>query len=284
MHVTRLRPTPYADLHLGHVWVALHNWELARQSGGKFVLIFDDIMHALPNLAVQSFGLQTATERYLEDLAWLGMAPDEVVYSTRNAEAHAEAAERLGLARIGQAQNYKQWPVSVADFAGSWIGYHPWLVAVRVIDDALAGVTGFFRGKDLISETQLYDYICRRLGLRTPGQQYIKLVRREASAEKESKSNKGGISVRDMRDAGYRPAQIVETLRECERLSGVARLEDVVIPDGVLETEEVKVLLHNSPEVNATDHLGYPWETEVRAFRRRDRARQKKALMQKGGD
>lgn len=235
---TRFRPTPYADLHIGHVWVAWHNYAIAAGSGGRFVLIVDDIMHYMPHLAKQTYPMVEATERYIDDLTWLGMAPDDVVYSTRNANAHGDAAAALGLRRPGR-------------IAGTWVGtcvpnaigtgasnqYNAWLVAVRVVDDYLAGVDSFVRGADLLEEMYLYDDTCRRLGYRVAGQQYVPLVRRETSAIKESKSS-GAYSIRDLRASGYGPDEIVATLRRCAEQSAAAGLAHVVIPKGTLEPKQ----------------------------------------------
>jgi len=65
---TRFAPSPTGNLHVGNVRTALHNWLLAKQAGGRFLLRIDD----------------TDAERSREehvaaiktDLAWLGLAWD----------------------------------------------------------------------------------------------------------------------------------------------------------------------------------------------------------------
>ncbi len=65
---TRFAPSPTGTLHVGNIRAALHNWLLAKQAGGKFLLRIDD----------------TDPERSREehvtairaDLAWLGLHPD----------------------------------------------------------------------------------------------------------------------------------------------------------------------------------------------------------------
>ena len=62
---TRFAPSPTGTLHVGNVRAALHNWLLAKQAGGRFLLRIDD----------------TDTERSREehvasikaDLEWLGL-------------------------------------------------------------------------------------------------------------------------------------------------------------------------------------------------------------------
>ena len=65
---TRFAPSPTGTLHVGNVRAALHNWLLARKSGGRFLLRIDDT------------DVARSREEYVAairaDLAWLGLAPD----------------------------------------------------------------------------------------------------------------------------------------------------------------------------------------------------------------
>lgn len=272
---TRFRPTPYADLHCGHVWVAYHNWAWARNGGGKFVMIVDDIMYNLPRLIKQSFPLSRAVDRYVEDLEWLGIGPDEIVYSTWNAEAHAEAAEKMGFPRIGMHDSYKVMTVSTVGREAVEFGYHPWLVVTRVVDDHLVGITDFWRGMDLFPEMYLYDFVCRSLGWMPPGQGYLPVVRREDSAtkeskSKESKSNNQGISVRQLREAGYHPQSIIDTVRECGARSLKAGLKDCVIPRGILELDQIRFLPFEDSASRVAYDDTFPWAADVREYWRRN--------------
>ncbi|QDK34070.1 glutamate--tRNA ligase [Sphingomonas sp. IC081] len=66
MTVTRFAPSPTGHLHVGNIRTALHNWLLAQQVGGKFLLRIDDTDAA------------RSKEEYVDgiraDLAWLGIA------------------------------------------------------------------------------------------------------------------------------------------------------------------------------------------------------------------
>ena len=66
--VTRFAPSPTGRLHVGNIRTALHNWMLAKQAGGRFLLRIDDT------------DAERSREDYVEairaDLAWLGIAPD----------------------------------------------------------------------------------------------------------------------------------------------------------------------------------------------------------------
>ncbi|MEZ5743768.1 MAG: glutamate--tRNA ligase [Sphingomonadaceae bacterium] len=65
---TRFAPSPTGLLHVGNMRTALHNFLLAKQAGGRFLLRIDDT------------DAERSEERYVEaireDLAWLGIEPD----------------------------------------------------------------------------------------------------------------------------------------------------------------------------------------------------------------
>lgn len=66
--VTRFAPSPTGTLHVGNIRTALHNWLLARQAGGRFLLRIDDT------------DAERSREEYVDairaDLAWLGIQPE----------------------------------------------------------------------------------------------------------------------------------------------------------------------------------------------------------------
>ena len=75
----RFAPSPTGRLHVGNIYIALHNWLFARKAGGEFLLRLDDT------------DLERSTEDFANgikaDLEWLG--PDlEPVRSPVRAPAH----------------------------------------------------------------------------------------------------------------------------------------------------------------------------------------------------
>lgn len=64
---TRFAPSPTGRLHVGNIRTALHNWMLAEQAGGRFMLRIDDT------------DAERSKEDYVTairaDLAWLGLNP-----------------------------------------------------------------------------------------------------------------------------------------------------------------------------------------------------------------
>ena len=86
--VTRFAPSPSGRLHLGHAYSAVLGHDRARASGGRFLVRIEDLD---PGRCRPEF-----VEGITEDLAWLGIVPDEppLLQSSRLA-AYAEALERL---------------------------------------------------------------------------------------------------------------------------------------------------------------------------------------------
>jgi glutamyl-tRNA synthetase len=105
--ITRFAPSPTGNLHVGNIRTALHNWFLARKSGGKFMLRIDDT------------DAERSREEYVDgiraDLAWLGLDVDgeerqsarlahyDAAFETLEASGHVyrayETAQELDLKR-----------------------------------------------------------------------------------------------------------------------------------------------------------------------------------------
>ncbi len=84
--VTRFAPSPTGYLHLGHAYAALFAADLARMSGGRFVLRIEDI---------DATRTRAEYERAIEeDLAWLGVTWEQPV--RRQSEHFEDYAKALG--------------------------------------------------------------------------------------------------------------------------------------------------------------------------------------------
>ena len=87
MTITRFAPSPTGRLHVGNIRTALHNWMLARNSGGTFVLRIDDT------------DAERSREEYVEairaDLAWLGIEADREERQSQRLGAYEAAFEKL---------------------------------------------------------------------------------------------------------------------------------------------------------------------------------------------
>lgn len=84
---TRFAPSPTGALHVGNVRTALHNWLLAKQAGGRFLLRIDDT------------DKERSREEYVEairaDLAWLGLVPDGEERQSARFELYEREFQRL---------------------------------------------------------------------------------------------------------------------------------------------------------------------------------------------
>jgi glutamyl-Q tRNA(Asp) synthetase len=86
--VFRFAPSPNGYLHLGHAYSALLNFDLARASGGRFLLRIEDI-----DLSRCRPEFETAI---YQDLAWLGIAWETPVRrQSLHLTDYREAVERL---------------------------------------------------------------------------------------------------------------------------------------------------------------------------------------------
>ena len=87
MITTRFAPSPTGRLHVGNIRTALHNWMLAKKSGGRFLLRIDDT------------DAERSKEEYVtairEDLAWLGIEPDGEERQSLRLDLYEKAFETL---------------------------------------------------------------------------------------------------------------------------------------------------------------------------------------------
>ena len=84
----RFAPSPNGYLHLGHAFSALLNFELARQSGGRFLLRIEDIdaTRCRPEFEAAIY----------EDLAWLGISwESQVRRQSEHLSDFREAVDKL---------------------------------------------------------------------------------------------------------------------------------------------------------------------------------------------
>ena len=85
--VMRFAPNPSGPLHIGHARAAVPNGEYVKRYGGKLVLRIEDTD---PKRVYEP-----AYEMIQEDLKWLGIIPDEVVYQSDRFEIYYDIARQL---------------------------------------------------------------------------------------------------------------------------------------------------------------------------------------------
>src|ERR1700761_2932590 len=91
-HVFRFAPSPNGMLHLGHAYSALLNCDLARASGGRFLLRIEDIdpIRCRPEFESAIY----------QDLGWLGITWEiPVRRQSEHLGEYRRALDRLG--RLG---------------------------------------------------------------------------------------------------------------------------------------------------------------------------------------
>lgn len=85
--ITRFAPSPTGRLHLGHAVSAIRSHDFARERGGRFLLRIEDIdgTRSRPEFVA---GI-------LEDLAWLGLRWDALVFQSERLAIYEAALEGL---------------------------------------------------------------------------------------------------------------------------------------------------------------------------------------------
>jgi len=85
--VTRFAPAPTGRLHVGNIRTAVHNWLWAKKHKGRFILRLDD--------TDKERSSEAHAEGIREDLAWLGLAPDEEHRQSARFDRYEAALARL---------------------------------------------------------------------------------------------------------------------------------------------------------------------------------------------
>ncbi|AVP86998.1 hypothetical protein phytr_350 [Candidatus Phycorickettsia trachydisci] len=87
MIITRFAPSPTGLLHVGSVRPALANYLFARKMGGKFILRIDDT-----DLSRCS---DYNKQMILQNLKWLGLSWDEIMYQSNNLDKYKQVVDKL---------------------------------------------------------------------------------------------------------------------------------------------------------------------------------------------
>jgi hypothetical protein len=284
MPCVRYDLTPYSDMHCGHVWPAWRAYQLSRRLGATFLLQFDDDAYMRRRLWLQSWSLERAEKRFVEDFYWLGIYPDSIKRVSRHQEAAEAAARSLGVgvpeadcegSEAGTALRGTDPVQGASDkplqpHSGVVGVCHEWSEILHVVADHENGVTRLVRGMDLHYKSGLYAWLWHRIyGGQPPMQHYERLVVREGAGEKCSKSNTGGISARELRRAGYTGAEVLDTIRELAYRTAEHSLRDVLIPEGLLEPDTHGVLEYDDTrdlrrELETWEQTDNPWVGDVR--------------------
>lgn len=83
----RFAPSPTGFIHIGNTRIAFFNWLYALQNKGKFILRYDD--------TDQLRSKQEYIDAIKEDLEWLGIIPDEIMFQSKRFDRYDEITKQL---------------------------------------------------------------------------------------------------------------------------------------------------------------------------------------------
>ena len=184
---TRFSPSLNGSLHIGHLWMAWVNFETARQSGGRFVLRFDDVA---PIVAGESPERQPAWAAEGEMLLRrAGIVPNAV----------SRVSAYLDGAAPGSIGGSNLWLRPPAFEGWDNVPCSPELVAARVRADIRESIDTVIRGEELAPELQLYEYLNHLQGGPCPRLVYLPRlrVRCDGRVTTISKTH-GNLQLRDL--------------------------------------------------------------------------------------
>lgn len=208
---TRINPTLNGRPHLGHAYLALVNQHEAHASGGRFILRGEDNqaswlkVHTLQEM--QSWGRE-----WVRDLAWLGIAPDEVAMES----ALDDGAWRAVHAHWPRARDTGEFP-HVPRVVGDTAEHYPYTLALTAkvaCLDYMQCVGHVIVGHDLLSRYSLYCYCCEVMGIPVPPQTFLpRLVYDDGRQIGPVSKHGGALRICDLRDAGRSPDWVMGILR-----------------------------------------------------------------------
>jgi glutamyl/glutaminyl-tRNA synthetase len=203
---TRINTTTNGALHLGHVYTALVNEAVSNETGGRFIVRFDDSNPAWVSVIGRD-RMELIIKGQKEDMEWVGLRPS--VWSNQSGiidEVHKWISRRIGLLPDDNS------PTTPGIIGGEGLVLYPLtptLTAEKVVMDWMEGTNLLIRGIDLITEYSLYQYYCRVFGLPEP--RHIYLPRLKWAYGEMSKSA-GSQTVCELRNSGYTPRQVRDRL------------------------------------------------------------------------
>lgn len=247
--VSRFAPSPTGLLHLGHAYSAVMAHNLARGSGGKFLVRIEDIDggRCRPEFVTAIF----------DDLLWLGLDWDatstQSEYSARydaaldqlralnliypcictRAEIAASASAPQGdsppfypgTCKGRAVEGPAAWRLDMAKAAPPNDPAQRWgdVVIARkdalasyhlavVVDDAAEGVSDVVRGRDLETATDIHRVLQKHLGLPTPRYHHHALICGADGTRLAKRA--GSVSLADLRNRGVDGLALANDLRE----------------------------------------------------------------------
>jgi len=228
---TRIAPSPTGYFHVGTARTALFNYIYAKQHDGDFILRIED---------TDTKRNKTEFEKdIIEQMEWLGLAPDETYRQSELIENHKKAIGTLissDKAYISKepSKEDKTREVSVVrlrnkgetvtfvdlirgeisfdttelgDFVIARSTEEPLYHLAAVVDDFEMGITCVIRGEDHVSNTPRQILIQRALGYREPQYAHLPLIL-APDRSKMSKRKHSFAIVQKLREDGFEPKAV----------------------------------------------------------------------------
>lgn len=215
--ITRFNPTANGPMHIGHLYSALVNRDMARTTpGGKFLLRIEDDQTVYED-KISEKTLKEYRDNIIIDFAWAGIIPDAISYnSERGKQLTLKKLIPRSLLEIfpQQARRSQFFPLTPGNDI-LFLSYTPEYTLNKVIFDYLDNVTYLIRGIDLISEFSLYCFYCNIMNLPIPEHYYIPRLRIDEGGDINMVSkSKGGHSLAELRELGVDPSDLIHSLAE----------------------------------------------------------------------
>lgn len=216
---TRFNPTTNGPLHIGHLYMIKVNEWVAHQAAvpGKFIMRFDD-NQTYYDLMMSHSAQVEISKQMREDVEWAGVKVDEWTSQKMQEHIVEEFISRFnkGPLQVKNLYQHRDLPHILGEKIAPY-PYAPYLTAEKVILDTIDYITWLIRGKDLLNEFSLYSYFCEIWNFTNPKHVYLpRLMTAEGSEMVENPTNVsktlGGWSIREFRNKGWRPDELVEKL------------------------------------------------------------------------
>lgn len=220
---TRFQPTTNGNIHLGHLYLALLNYHTAKNTGGRFIVRFDDDQKYWKDKLGKEKNNELC-EQIKEDLKWVGLVPDLYSYTSQEKEKNEESIKNI--IELDYYLTDKKFIPEEHNEAGiknieRSYPYVPYLTAIKVVQDWREGINLLIRGDDLATEFSLYCYFCRCLDIPIPKHLYVPKLMQKIQGKAGAVSDLSDVSktignfkIRDLREQGYSVKQIIGLLED----------------------------------------------------------------------
>jgi len=208
---TRFNPTTNGNLHLGHIYLAMVNYTMAKRSGGKFILRFDDDQEVWGyRQTIEESNI--IADQMKADLELFGIVPDGILSQRANNSLMMDILHDFNDGEILETSYV--WSDNSPEVVGNDISYCAYnypMTAEKVAWDFMSEINLLIRGEDLITEACLYSAICEKW--RLPQIRQVYLPRLLNTDGKELSKTGGFPTIVEMVQSGVDVDEMVSLLQ-----------------------------------------------------------------------